>query len=116
MTLNRRYTIAARSPLRSRWVSVAFVCKVKFSKISCVDTARGDSPGLPFGTPVPHPHAPCRQRRATTTVRRAKGRWMPFSISVFGIACEARCRMRVSWNDQKLNPKFSESELKNSSN
>jgi hypothetical protein len=29
----------------------ALTAKVKFSKISCVDTGPGRPPGLPFGTP-----------------------------------------------------------------
>jgi hypothetical protein len=50
-----------------------------------VDRRPGEPPGLPFGTPGgPTLSHLGRQRRATTTVRPARGEAISFSISIFG--------------------------------
>src|ERR1700730_12748760 len=59
--------------------------KPKFAKISCVDTAPGEPPALPFGTPTlatPSPSAAAPARR--TTVRPADPIRFRFPFIDFG--------------------------------
>jgi hypothetical protein len=70
--------------MHALWISLCK--KAKFAKISCIDTARGDSPALPFGTPGPPPpraQANSDERRPWSAGRRIGGcRFrFPFSVS-----------------------------------